>query len=109
MFTINSKTKPMKEALVFLQWMLGREAAQMVIDTITLSTSREVRPSESRVMQEVVAAATVNDVRAWFEIQETARVFATVGQRCQSLFLGETTPEAFAAALQDVIDPAAGR
>ena len=109
MFTINSKTKPMKEALVFLQWMLGREAAQMVIDTITLSTSREVRPSESRVMKEVVAAATVNDVRAWFEIPETARVFATVGARCQSLFLGETTPEAFAAALQDVIDPSAGR
>jgi raffinose/stachyose/melibiose transport system substrate-binding protein len=106
-FAINAKSKAMPQALTFLQWMLGKTAAQMVIDTITLSTSRDVQPSSNRVMQEVVAAAKVNDIRAWFEVPEVTQVFATVGMRSQSLFIGELSPEKFASALQDTIDPTA--
>jgi raffinose/stachyose/melibiose transport system substrate-binding protein len=106
-FSVNAKTTAMAESLTFLQWMLGKEAAQMVIDTITLSTSREVQPSDSRVMHEMIAAAAVNDVRAWFEIPEVVKVFSAAGTQSQSLFIGELSVEAFAKALQDTIDPAA--
>ena len=106
-FAVNAKTKSMPAALTFLQWMLQKEAAQMVIDTITLSTSREVQPSNNRVMQEMVAAAAGHDVRVWFEVAETAKVFSTVGLQSQKLFLGEMSPPEFAQALQNVIDPAA--
>lgn len=106
-FAINARSKATPQALTFLQWMLGKTAAQMVIDTITLSTSTEVQPSDNRVMQEVIAAAKVNDIRAWFEVPEVTRVFATVGQRSQSLAVGELSPVQFAAALQATIDPTA--
>lgn len=106
-FSISSKTRSMEQALTFLQWMLRKEAAQMVIDTITLSTSTEVQPSDNRVMQEMVAAAKANDLRVWFELPEVAQVFSATGLKAQSLFLGETSPEQFAQALQDTINPAA--
>jgi raffinose/stachyose/melibiose transport system substrate-binding protein len=106
-FCINARTQHMDQALIFLRWMLRKEAAQMVIDTITLSTSREVQPSENRVMKEMVAAAAGHDLRVWFELPETAKVFSTTGMKAQSLFLGELSVEKFSAALHDVIDPAA--
>ena len=40
-FGVNSKTKYPEQALKFLNWMLTKEPAQMVVDTITLSTSTE--------------------------------------------------------------------
>ena len=106
-FAINSKTKAMPEALAFVQWMLSKPAAQMILDTITLSTSREVQPSSDRVMREVMAAAEVNDIRVWFEVPEVARVFTTAGIQSQKLFLGELPVETFATAVQDVINPSA--
>jgi hypothetical protein len=39
----------------------------------------------------VIAAAGVNDVRAWFEIPEVVKVFSAAGTQCQSLFIGELT------------------
>ena len=62
MFGVNSKTRHAPEALTFLQWMLSKQPAQMVVDTITLSTSREVEPTDNRVMQEMIAASKSNDV-----------------------------------------------
>lgn len=106
-FGINAKTKHPAEALTFLQWMLTKEPAQMVVDTITLSTSKEVAPSDNRVMSEMLAAAKSNDVRVWFEYPETGKVYSTVGMKAQSLFLGELSPQDFAQALQDTIDPKA--
>jgi ABC-type glycerol-3-phosphate transport system substrate-binding protein len=107
MFGINSKTKHVPEAVTFLQWMLSKEPAQMVVDTITLSTSREVAPKDNRVMQEMMAASQVNDVPVWFQFAEVGKVYSTVAQRCQGLFLGELSPVDFAKALQDTIVPAA--
>ena len=106
-FAVNSKTRVMPEALTFVQWMLGKEAAQMVLDTITLSTSRDVAPSNDRVMREVMAAAEPNDIRIWFEVPEVTRVFTTAGTQSQKLFLGELSVEDFTAAVQGVIDPSA--
>ena len=106
-FAINSNTKVMTEALTFVQWMLSKPAAQMVLDTITLSTSREVQTTNDRVMREVMAAAEVNDIRVWFEIPQVTRVFTVAGTQAQSLFLGEQSVEAFAAQVQASIDPSA--
>ncbi|MBV9539243.1 MAG: extracellular solute-binding protein [Acidisphaera sp.] len=107
MFGINGKCKHMQEAVTFMQWMLGREPAQMVVDTITLSTSREVAPKDNRVMQEMMAASQINDVPVWFQFAEVGKVYSTVAQRSQALFLGELSPADFAKALQDTIVPAA--
>lgn len=106
-FAINSKTKVMPEALTFVQWMLSKPAAQMVLDTITLSTSREVQPSNDRVMREVMEAAEVNDTRVWFEVPQVARVFTVAGTQAQPLFLGELPVEEFAARVQAAVDTAA--
>ncbi|HEX3347244.1 MAG TPA: extracellular solute-binding protein [Acetobacteraceae bacterium] len=106
-FGVNSKTKHRAEAIAFLQWMLGKEPAQMVVDTITLSTSTEVLPSDNRVMKEMIEASHVNDVRVWFEFPQVGKVFSTAGLKAQSLFLGELLPEDFAKALQDTVNPAA--
>jgi raffinose/stachyose/melibiose transport system substrate-binding protein len=107
MFGINSKTRHQAEAITFLQWMLSKEAAQMVVDTITLSTSREVTPANNRVMQEMIAASQSNDVAVWFQFAETGKVFSTAALRSQALYLGELSPAEFAKALQDTIVPAA--
>jgi raffinose/stachyose/melibiose transport system substrate-binding protein len=106
-FGVNSKTKHMPEAITFLQWMLTKEPAQMVVDTITLSTSKEVLPSDNRVMTEMIHASRSNDVRVWFEFPQVGKVFSTVGLKAQPLFLGELSPEDFAKALQDTVNPAA--
>lgn len=79
----------------------------MVVDTITLSTSKEVLPSDNRVMVEMIQASKSNDVRVWFEFPQTGKVFSTAGLKAQSLFLGELSPEDFAKALQDTVNPAA--
>lgn len=107
-FGVNSKTKHVPEALTFLKWMLTKEPAQMVVDTITLSTSTEVRPTDNRVMNEMIQASKSNDVRVWQEYPEVGKVFTTVGQKAQALFLGELSPEDFAKALQDSVSPSAG-
>jgi raffinose/stachyose/melibiose transport system substrate-binding protein len=106
-FGINAHTQAMPAAITFLQWMLGREAAQMVVDTITLSTSREVTPSHNPVMFEMVEAARSNDVRVWFEFPEVGKVFSTVGLKAQPLFLDQISVADFAQALQAVVNPGA--
>ena len=104
-FGVNSKTKHPEQALKFLNWMLTKEPAQMVVDTITLSTSTEVRPTDNRVMNEMIQASKSNDVRVWQEYPEVGKVFTVVGQTAQKLFLGETSPEDFAKTLQEAVTP----
>jgi len=106
-FAINSQTKGKDAALKFLNWMLGNEPAQMVVDTITLSTNKNVTPSNNETMKEMVEASKVNDVRVWYEYPEVGSVFTVAGNNAQALFLKEMTPEQFAAALQASVDPKA--
>lgn len=106
-FGINAKTASTAQGLAFIQWMLRREVGQMVMDTITLATIKGITPSDNRVMKDVVEAATINDVRVWFELPETAKTYAATGPLAQKLFIGEITPEQFAQSLQNVIDSSA--
>jgi raffinose/stachyose/melibiose transport system substrate-binding protein len=103
-FGINTGTKHLDEAITFLKWMLTNEPAQMVVDTITLTTTKGILPSNNRVMQEMIDATKSNNVRVWFEFPETGNVFAAVGANAQALFLGEMSPEDFSKALQDAVD-----
>ena len=79
----------------------------MVVDSITLTTNKNVEPSNNPVMKEMVEASKSNDVRVWYEFPEVGNVFAAIGTNAQALFLGEMTPEAFAAALQATVTPGA--
>jgi len=106
-FGINKDSKHVDDAVTFLKWMLTKEPAQMVVDTITLTTTKGVVPSNNHAMQEMIEASRVNDVRVWYEFPETGNVFAAVGANAQQLFLGEMSPEDFAKALQAVVDPKA--
>lgn len=78
-FGVNKHTAHMQAAITFLQWILGKTLAQIVVDTITLSTSSQVLSSNNPVMAEMVAAAKSNDVRVWFEYPEVGKVFSTGG------------------------------
>jgi raffinose/stachyose/melibiose transport system substrate-binding protein len=106
-FAINSQTKDKDAAIKFLNWMLGDEPAQMVVDTITLTTNKNVKPSNNETMKEMVEASKVNDVRVWYEYPEVGDIFTVAGKNSQALFLKEMTPEEFAAALQATVDPKA--
>lgn len=106
-FAINSQTKNKDAAIKFLNWMLGDEPAQMVVDTITLTTNKNVKPSNNQTMKEMVEASKVNDVRVWYEYPEVGDVFTVAGKNAQSLFLKEMSPEDFAAALQATVNPKA--
>ena len=106
-FAINSQTKNKDAAVKFLSWMLGNEPAQMVVDTITLTTNKNVKPSNNQTMKEMVEASRVNDVRVWYEYPEVGDVFTVAGKDAQALFLKEMTPEDFAAALQASVNPKA--
>lgn len=104
-FSVNAQSEHPEEAIAFIQWMIEPEAAQMVADTITLSNTVGVTPSDNPVMQEMVTASLSNDVRVFYEFPETGDVFAAIQENAASLFLGETTPEEFAAKLQAVVKP----
>lgn len=106
-YNINAESANIDEAVTFLQWMMGNEAAQMVVDTITLSTTTGVVPSDNRVMKEMIEASTSNDVRVFYELPETGGVFAAIQQNAAALFLGEMSPEDFSAALQAAVVPSA--
>ncbi len=106
-FAINKDSKHVADAVTFLKWMLTKEPAQMVVDTITLTTTKGVVPSNNRAMREMIEASRVNDVRVWYEFPETGNVFAAVGNNAQPLFLGEMSPEDFAKALQASVTPKA--
>ncbi len=104
-YNINAKSKNIDAAVTFLQWMMGKEPAQMVVDTITLTTTKGVVPSDNRVMKEMIEASTSNDVRVFYELPETGGVFGAIQQNAAALFLGEMSPEDFSAALQAAIKP----
>jgi raffinose/stachyose/melibiose transport system substrate-binding protein len=104
-FAINAKSDHVDDAAKFIQFMLGKEAAQMVVDTITLTTTEGVLPSENRVMSEMLTAAQSRDVRVFYEFPETGGVMAAVQQNAASLFLGELSPEDFSQMVQDVVIP----
>jgi raffinose/stachyose/melibiose transport system substrate-binding protein len=103
-FGINKQTKHLDEAVMFLRWMLTKEPAQAVVDTITLTTTKGILPSNNRVMQEMIEASKVNDVRVWYEFSQIGNVYAAVGANAEPLFLGEMSPEDFAQALQKTVD-----
>lgn len=102
---INAKSAHIDAAVTFLQWMMSTEAAQMVVDTITLPTTKGVVPSDNRVMAEMLKAGTSNDVRVFYELPETGGVVTAIQQNAQALFLGEMSPEDFSAALQATVKP----
>ena len=104
-YNINAKSKNIDAAVTFLQWMMGKEPAQMVVDTITLTTTEGILPSDNRVMKEMIEASKSNDVRVFYELPETGGVFAAIQQNAAALFLGEMSPEDFSQALQDAVKP----
>ena len=104
-YNINAKTKHPAEAIKFLQWMIGKEAAQMVADSITLSNTVGITPTNSPVMTEMVEASKSNDVRVWYEFPETNAVWAAIQQNSAALFLKQMTPEQFAQTLQATLKP----
>jgi len=108
-FSVNAKSAHAAEAIKFLQWMLGKEAAQMVADSITLSNTVGVSPTNSPVMAEMVAASHSNDVRVFYELAGIGDVFTAAQQNAGALFLKKLTPEQFAAKLQATIKPIAAK
>lgn len=105
-FTINAKSKHKEEALTFLQWMLGETAQQMVVDTITMTTNKNVVPSDNRILEEFGSARASNDVRVFYELPEVGSVFGAAQNNISALLLGEMTPEAFSKLLQAEVKPA---
>jgi len=108
-FSVNSKTAHPAEAIKFIQWLIGKEAAQMVVDSITLSNTVGIAPSNNPVMSQMITASKSNDVRVWYEFPETGDVFAAVQQNAQALFLKQMTPEEFSAKLQAAVKPSAAK
>ena len=85
--------------------MIGVVAAQMVVDNITLTTTKGVVPSDNRVMKEMIEAGRSNDTRVWYELPETGAVFGAIQRNAGALFLKEITPAEFAALLQEKVTP----
>ena len=108
-FSVNSKAAHPAEAIKFIQWLIGKEAAQMVVDSITLSNTVGIAPSNNPVMTQMITASKSNDVRVWYEFPETGDVFAAVQQNAQALFLKQMTAEEFSAKLQAVVKPSAAK
>jgi len=104
-FAVNSQSKGQDAAITFLNWMLTAAPAQMIADTITLTTNKNVSPAHNEVMKEMVEASKVNDVRVFYEFPEVGDIYATAGTNSQPLFLKEMSPEDFAAALQATVKP----
>lgn len=107
-YNVNAKTQHPEEATKFIQWMIGNEAAQMVADTITLSNTKGITPSNSPVMSEMVEASHSNDGRVWYEFPETNGVWAAAQGNSAGLFLGEISPDEFAAKAQAALKPSGG-
>jgi len=108
-FAINAKSPHIKEATTFLQWMLTKKPGQMVADTITLPTIKDVTPSNNPTIQEMIEASHSNDVRVWYEFPETAGVGDAITAHVQDLFTDAITPEQFAQFLQDSIKPSGSK
>ncbi len=104
-FTINSQSEHKEEALIFLQWMLEETAQQMVVDTITMTTNKNVVPTDNRILEEFGVARASNDVRVFYELPEVGSVFGAAQNNIAALLLGEMTPEAFSELLQAEVKP----
>lgn len=104
-YLINSKSEHSDAALTFLQWMMGDQAQQMVVDTITMTTNKNVVPAENRILEEFVQATRSNDMRVFYELPETGNVWSVAQQNTAALFLGELSPEDFAAKVQEAVAP----
>jgi raffinose/stachyose/melibiose transport system substrate-binding protein len=103
-YGVNSKSKAPEAGVTLLNWFMGDKAGQMVADNITLSTVKGIVPSNNPVLAEMVQAAT-NDVRVWYEVAATAKVFDLFTSQSQKLYTDEVTPAEFAQMAQDAIVP----
>ena len=104
-YAVNSKSEHPEEAATFLNWFTSDKAGQMVADSITLTTVKDIVPSDNPVLAEMVRAA-INDVRVWYEIPATGAVLDVFGTEGQKLFTGDLTVEEFAKLVQASIKPA---
>ncbi len=102
---INAKSAHKEAAATFIQWMMGEVPQQMVVDTITMSTNKNILPSDNRIMKEMIEASHNNDTRVWYELPETSNVWSVAQQSTSALFLKEITPEEFAAKMQAAVVP----
>jgi raffinose/stachyose/melibiose transport system substrate-binding protein len=103
-YGVNSKSKVPDAGFTLLNWFMSDKAGQMVADNITLSTVKGILPSNNPVLAEMVRAAT-NDVRVWYEVAATAKVFDLFTSQSQKLYTDEVTPAEFAQMAQDAIIP----
>jgi raffinose/stachyose/melibiose transport system substrate-binding protein len=105
-YGVNSKSKAQDAGFTLLNWFMSDKAGQMVADNITLSTVQGILPSNNPVLAEMVKAS-VNDVRVWYEVPATAKVFDLFTSQGQKLYTDEVKPGDFAKLAQDAIVPEA--
>lgn len=104
-YGINAATKHAGEAAKFIQWLIGKEAAQMVTDTITLSNSAGVLPHDNPVMTQMIEASQSNDIHVWYQVPQTVNLWGAIQQNSAALFLEKETPEEFASKVQVMLKP----
>lgn len=105
-YGVNSKSKQPDAGFTLLKWFMTDKAGQMVADNITLSTVKGILPTNNPVLAEMVKAAA-NDVRVWYEVPATAKVFDLFTSQGQKLYTDEVKPADFAKMAQDGIVPEA--
>ncbi len=105
-YGVNSKSNAQDAGFTLLNWFMSDKAGQMVADNITLSTVQGIVPSNNPVLAEMVKAS-VNDVRVWYEVPATAKVFDLFTSQGQKLYTDEVKPADFAKLAQDSIVPEA--
>ncbi|MCA9858422.1 MAG: extracellular solute-binding protein [Thermomicrobiales bacterium] len=92
-------------AAVFVNWLAGDEAQQIVMDTISLSVSKNITESTDPIRTQTAVAIQGGDVPVWYAVPELNGSVTVTQDNHGGLWTGRITAQEFADLQQAAVNP----
>jgi raffinose/stachyose/melibiose transport system substrate-binding protein len=107
LYTASAFSDPEKQeaAAVFVNWLAGDEAQQLVMDTIALSVSKNITESTDPIRTQTATAIQGGDVPVWYAVPELAGSITVTQDNHGGLWTGRVSPQEFCDLQQAAVKP----
>jgi ABC-type glycerol-3-phosphate transport system substrate-binding protein len=107
LYTASAFSDPEKQdaAAVFVNWLAGDEAQQIVMDTISLSVSKNITESTDPIRTQTAAAIQGGDVPVWYAVPELNGSVTVTQDNHGGLWTGRISAQEFCDLQQAAVKP----
>jgi raffinose/stachyose/melibiose transport system substrate-binding protein len=100
-----SDPEKQEAAAVFVNWLAGDEAQQIVMDTIALSVSKNITESTDPIRTQTAAAIAGGDVPVWYAVPELSASTTVTQDNHGGLWTGRISAQEFCDLQQAAVKP----